>query len=208
VRRGLRQLLETHDGWSVCAETADGRQAVAQALELKPDVALLDLAMPELDGLEATRQIRAALPATEVLVFTMHDAEPLVREVLAAGARGYVLKSDAAEELIAAVEAAVERRSYLTPTVMEIVIDAFRQGNPRKGETPRTVATLTNRERDVALLLVEGKSNREAARSLGISVKTVETHRAAILRKLGVASVVELVRYAIRTGLLDGEESR
>ena len=172
------------------------------ALELTPDVVVLDLSMPELNGLEATRQIRRELPQTEVLIFTMHDTEHLIREVLAAGARGYVLKSDVARHLTSAVEALSLHKPFFTATVSQALLDAFLQNNT--GEDEKSVfRTLTDREREIVQMLAEGKSNKQIAVSLGISVKTVETHRATVMRKLEINSIVELVHYAIRNQLVE-----
>lgn len=199
VRRGVRNLLETTEGWRVCGEARDGSEAVALAGELRPDVAILDLMMPGMDGLEATRRIRKTLPDTEVLIFTMHDTEQLVREVLAAGARGYVLKSDIDRYLIAAVEALAGHNPFFTSKVAETMLNAClksdREGAPAD--------PLTERERQVVCLIADCQSSKEIAAALGISVKTVETHRSAIMRKLNVNTAVELVRYAIRHHLVE-----
>ena len=202
VRRGLRDQLTTREGWEVCGEATNGREAVAMALKLKPDVVVLDLSMPELNGLEATRQIRRELPRTEVLIFTMHETEQLIREVLAAGARGYVLKSDAGRQLTSAVEALSHHKPFFTAKVSEALLDAFLKSNvaPDEGSVFRT---LTDREREIVQMLAEGKSNKESASQLSISVKTVETHRATVMRKLEINSIVELVHYAIRNQLVE-----
>jgi DNA-binding NarL/FixJ family response regulator len=200
VRRGLRALLEAQPDWVVCGEARTGGEALAQATDLRPDVAIQDQAMPEINWLEATRRIRQALPTTEVLVFTMHQTDQLVREVLAAGARGYILKSDAATHLIEAVAALAEHRPFFTARVSETLLESFLRGEEGKGEAP---AALTAREREVVLLLVDGLGNKEVAEALGISVKTAETHRAAIMRKLGIGSLAELVRYAVRIHLVE-----
>lgn len=200
VRRGLREVLESRADWRVCGEAANGREAVELALKLRPDVAVLDLSMPELSGLEATRRIRKALPETEVLIFTMHDAEQLVREVLAAGARGYVLKSDAARHLVAAVDALAQHKPFVTSRVAERIEDRLGKGGGDEGAVPGD--PLTSREREILQHLAEGRSNKEVAAALDISVKTVETHRASIMRKLGVNSIVELVHYAVRNKLI------
>jgi DNA-binding NarL/FixJ family response regulator len=202
VRRGLRQLIETHPDWHVCAEAANGREAVAFAREHTPHVALLDMAMPELNGIETTRQIRTESPGTEVLIFSMYDADHLVLDALAAGARGYVLKSDPAEQVIAAIEALGQRRPYLTSSVTQTVLDAYLRSNtPSDDERPGTVR-LTAREREIVQLLVEGKGYKEVAATLSISPKTVEAHRTAIMRKLGYQSIADLVRYAVRNGIV------
>jgi DNA-binding NarL/FixJ family response regulator len=202
VRRGLRDELNSHAGWEVCGEASDGREAVKLALKLEPDVVVLDLSMPELNGLEATRQIRRELPRTEVLIFTMHETEQLIREVLSAGARGYVLKSDAGRHLVSAVEALSHHKPFFTAKVSEALLDAFLKSaaKPDEGSVFRT---LTDREREIVQMLAEGKSNKEIAVSLSISVKTVETHRATVMRKLDINSIVELVHYAIRNQLVE-----
>jgi DNA-binding NarL/FixJ family response regulator len=212
VRKGLRAMLETRNGWSVCGEAVDGREAVRLAAELRPDIAVVDLSMPELDGLEATRQIRRESPLTEVLVFTMYDTSRMVREVIAAGARGYVLKSDAARHLISAVEALSEHKPYFTSTVSESILEGYlqfisddeqRSAQKAAGGAPNP---LTRREREIVRLLAENLTNKEIAAKLSISVKTVETHRGAIMRKLGLNSIVELVYYALRNKIVELED--
>lgn len=202
VRRGLRDMLNAHSGWQVCGEASNGREAVKLAVNLKPDVVVLDLSMPELNGLEATRQIRHELPRTEVLIFTMHETEQLIREVLAAGARGYVLKSDAGRHLVTAVESLSHHKPFFTARVSEALLDAYLKSasKPDEGSVFRT---LTAREREIVQMLAEGKSNKEIAAKLSISVKTVETHRATVMRKLDINSIVELVHYAIRNQLVE-----
>ena len=202
VRRGLRGLLEAQPGWEVCGEARNGREAVEMAAQLRPDVAVLDLSMPEFNGLEATRRIRKELPGTEVLVFTMHQTEQLMREALLAGARGYLLKSDAAERLVAAVTTLAGHRPFFSAQVSEVLLDAYVRGSSSSGEGASTDA-LTAREREIVQLLAEGRGNKEVADALAISVKTVETHRAAIMRKLGIGSLAALVRYAIRNQLIE-----
>lgn len=200
VRRGLKELLEERPGWTVCAEAANGREAVELALEHRPRVAVLDLTMPELNGLEATRRIRQALPETEVLIFTMHESEELVRNVLAAGARGYLLKSDAARQLVPAVETLAQRKPFFAGRISEVLLESFLHAD--RGAAPLAQETLTSREREVVQLLAEGNSNKDIARALDLSVKTVETHRAAIMRKLRLHSLADLVRYAVRNSIV------
>jgi DNA-binding NarL/FixJ family response regulator len=203
VRRGLRELLEEHEGWEVCGEAANGRQAIEAANKLRPNVAIVDLAMPELNGLEATRHIRKEAPETEVLVFTMHESEHLVRDVLEAGARGFVLKSDAARYLTSAVEALAQHKPFFTSKVSELVLEEFLKAGKHKKDVTVPTSLLTPREREIVQLLAESKSNKEISSLLNISVKTVETHRAAIMRKLGINSIVELVHYAVRNELVE-----
>jgi DNA-binding NarL/FixJ family response regulator len=199
VRHGLRRLLETQPGWQVCAEAASGREAVAKARQLKPDVAVLDFGMPELNGAEATRQILRESPRTEVLILTMHDAEQLVREVLEAGARGYVLKSDASRDLVAAVQALLAHKTFLSPGVSKLVVEGYLRGS----EVEIPADRLTPREREIVQLVAEGKSNKEISASLNISIKTVEAHRSNLMHKLNLSSVSSLVRYAIRNKIVE-----
>lgn len=201
VRHGLRALLEAQEGWTVCGEALSGRQAVEMAEQLQPDIAILDISMPSLNGLDATRIIRRSSPKTEILIFTMHETEQLIREVLAAGAKGYLLKSDAGRSVIAAVEALAAHQPYFNWKVSETILDGFLRaaapGEPgKKDQEP-----LTTREREIVQLLAEGLSNKEVAKRLELSVKTVETHRSSAMRKLDTHSVVGLVRYAVRNKL-------
>ena len=199
VRRGVRSLLESQEGWEVCGEATTGRDAVEQSRRLRPDVVVMDLSLPELNGLDATRHILKDAPETEVLVLTMHQSEELARDVLQAGARGYVLKSDADENLIAAVESLRQHKPFLTPTVTEFVLDGY----IRDGADQDAVrGVVTAREREIIQLIAEGKSNKKAASALSISVKTIEAHRANIMRKLHLRSVSDLVRYAIRNKIV------
>lgn len=202
VRKGLKLVLESRPGWTVCGEARHGREAVEKARECRPDIVIMDLTMPELNGLEATRQIRASLPETEVLILTMHHSEHLVREVLSAGARGYLLKSDAGEAVFDAVEALVRHRPYFTPCVSDVLLASYL--HPERNMGPRGAAqVLTPRETEVVQAIAEGKSSKEIARALGISEPTAETHRANLMRKLDVHSVSEIVRYAIRNRLIE-----
>ncbi|MFC3127182.1 response regulator [Pseudoroseomonas globiformis] len=201
VRHGLRALLEARPSWKICAEVSDGRDAVKAAMELRPDVAILDVSMPSMNGLDATRQIRRSSPCTEVLIFTMHESEQLIREVLSAGAKGYLLKSDAGQHVVSAVEALAAHRPYFNWKVSETILEGFLRAATPTEETTATQPSLTDREREILQLLAEAKSNREIAVRLNISLKTVETHRAAIMRKLDAHSIVDLVRYALRNNI-------
>ena len=197
VRAGLRSLLESHPGWEVCAEAADGREAVEKAAKLKPHVAVLDIGMPLLNGVEATRQIRKSSPDTEILVLTMHESEDLVQQVTEAGARGYILKDDADRILIAAVDAVRNHKPYFSTRVSSAA-NSTDSSEPPKSSRSR----LTPREREILQLLAEGKSNKEIASLLGISVNTAEAHRANIMLKLGFHSITELVVYAVRNKII------
>lgn len=198
VRRGIRGLLRARRGWRVIAEAANGREAVEKANKVKPDVAVVDVSMPELDGLQATRQIREASPTTEVVVLTMHESDQMVRRVLDAGALGYVLKSDLAANLVKAVKHVSAGKLFLTPRVSDIVVKGFLKNGNRADPAVRPQARPTLREAEIIRLLAEGKANKVIAADLGISIRTVETHRAKIMQKLGLHSVAELVHYAIR----------
>jgi DNA-binding NarL/FixJ family response regulator len=201
VRRGVRALLESQPGWEVTAEATTGREAVELAKQLQPDVVVMDLSLPELNGLDATRQILKESPRTEVLVLTMHHSEELARNVLQAGARAYILKSDADENLIAAVDSLRQHKPFLTSKVTEFVLDDYlRRVEEQVDGAPYTV--VTTREREIIQLLAEGNSNKEAAATLGISVKTIEAHRANLMRKLRLRSLSDLVRYAIRNKIV------
>jgi DNA-binding NarL/FixJ family response regulator len=203
VRKGLRALLEGEPGWEVAAEVADGRDAVDKTRELKPDVAILDISMPLLNGLEAARQIVKDGSQTKVLVLTMHDSDPLIQQVLEAGARGYLLKSDAARDLVTAVDALRRNKTFFTPKVAQLVLEGYLDKNPKEAFTDGGCFRLTTRQREIVQLLAEGKSSKEVASALGVSVKTAETHRANIMRRLDCHSVTALVRYAIRNHIIE-----
>ena len=198
----MRALLEAQPEWEVCGEAATGREAVEKTEQLKPDVVVLDIAMPELNGLEATRQILKAVPRTEIVILTMHDSDQLVREVLEAGAHGYVMKSDAGRDLVAAVEAVAQHKPFFTSTVSERVLGGYLGRQSQSTEEALSKERLTPREREIVQLLAEGKSNKEVALALNISVKTAETHRANIMRKLDLHSVADIVHYAIRNKIV------
>jgi DNA-binding NarL/FixJ family response regulator len=197
VRKGLRALLESRQGWRVCAEAANGREAIAQARARKPDVAIVDIGMPELGGIEATRQIRKVSPKTEVLILSAHGSERLARELSDAGARGYLLKEDADVNLLEAIDALRKHTSFYSPKIA-----AWVERDERRRLAKATRSMLTPRQRETIQLLAEGKSNKEVAATLGISVKTVEAHRANIMLRLNLHSVTELVHYAIRNEII------
>jgi DNA-binding NarL/FixJ family response regulator len=201
VRRGLRTLLEMRADWEVCAEAADGRTAVQLAKELAPDLVILDLSMPELNGLEAARRIVSHAPQSRLLMLTMHETEQFIRESFGAGVRGYILKTDAGRDLIAGVEALLRGETFFTSRLAAMIYAAEFEGTTRR-RRGRSQSQLTPREREILQLLVEGRKNRDVGKVLNISVKTAETHRARIMAKLGMDSVAELVRYAIRNGLI------
>lgn len=202
VRAGLRQLLLERKGWEVCGEANTGRHAVALALETKPDVVVMDIAMPELNGLEAARQIRKSLPKTEIVMLTLHLSDQLAYEIINAGIRGYVLKSDANRDLVSAVEALGMHRPFFTAKVSEMMMDGLRRDRPRENLVDAR-GRLTSRQREIVQLLAEGKTSKEVAVALNISVKTAETHRANIMRRLELHSVSELVRYAVKNQIIE-----
>jgi len=203
VRKGLRSILETQRDCEVVGEAADGRQAVALVKELNPDIVILDISMPLLNGLEATRQILKMRPQTKVLVLTVHEADPLIRDVLDAGARGYILKSDAGRDLVSAVESLRRNKTFFTSRVSQMILDGFLRGDSRPAASDGGGIRLTPRQREIVQLLAEGKSSKEVAVALDLSVKTAETHRANIMRKLDCHSVSEVVRYAIRNKIIE-----
>ena len=201
VRYGVRSLLQEQAGWEICGEAVDGRDAVVKAAELRPDVVILDIGMPNLNGLEAARQILHVAPQTMVLVLTMDESEQAMREALQAGVRGFVLKSDTARDLVTAIEALQNRRTFFTPRVAELVLDGY-TGRKHSRSAWGLQDPLTRREREIVQLLAEGKSTKEVAVVLGLSVKTAETHRANIMRKLNIHSVSQLVLYAVRNNIV------
>jgi len=203
IRRGLKSLLTAKPGWEVCAEAKNGREAVSLAEEHKPDVVVMDVSMPELNGLEAVRRIRKSLPKTEVVVLTLHFSDQLVHDIVEAGAKGYTLKSDADRDLVAAVEALSVRRTFFTPKAGEMVLNGFKKRDVAPTGEQEFRNRLTTREREIVQLLAEGKSSKEVAVALGISVKTAETHRANVMRKLELHSVSELVRYALKNLIIE-----
>jgi len=203
VRRGLCTLLQSHEGWEICGEATNGRSAVEMARELKPDVVILDIGMPNLNGLAATRQLVQQDPTCKVIVLTITDSDQVIREALDAGARGFVLKSDAARDLVTAVEALQRNRMFFTPRVNDLVLAGFlNRGNDGSTATAPRLPQLTPREREVIQLLAEGKSSKEVACVLNVSTKTAETHRSNIMRKLGFHSIRDLVVYAVKNNII------
>jgi len=198
VRRGIRGLLRARRGWKVIGEAANGREAVEKAATLKPDVAILDISMPDLDGLLAARQIRETSPMTKVVVLTMHESDQMVRRVLDAGALAYVLKSDLARHLVRAVKDVSAGKQFLTPRISDLVLKSFLNTGNQSDPAAHSQARPTPREVEIIRLLAQGKANKQISAELGITVRTVETHRAKIMLKLGVHSFPELIHYAIR----------
>ena len=201
VRKGLRLLIEEHPGWTVCAEARSGREAVNLAAEHQPDIVVVDVSMPDLNGLEATRLLRKAHPKAEVLVITHHDSDEMAAEVIEAGARGYVLKSDSDKDLVHAIEALSRHKPFFTSRVMDMFLTNRVNGVADSTEAMRH--RLTPREIEILQLLAEGKTAKEVASALGIATKTSDTHRTNIMRKLNLHSIAELVRYAIRNKIVE-----
>src|ERR1700757_1715774 len=202
IRCGLRALLQGHPGWEICGEARDGREAVEKAGQLRPDLVILDIGMPNLNGLDAARQILRHDPQISVLMLTIDESEQVMREVLSTGARGFLLKSDAARDLVAAVEALQNHRTFFTSKMGEILLNGYLHGKSQATPPEPARDRLTPREREVVQLLVEGKTTKEVAVGLGMSVKTAETHRSNIMRKLNFHSVSQLVLYAVRNNLV------
>jgi DNA-binding NarL/FixJ family response regulator len=202
VRAGLVSLLKGHEGWEICGQASNGREAVALATELKPDAVILDVGMPSLNGLEAARQILRINPGIKILILTMTDADQLAQAALDAGARAFILKTDASRDLVAAVEALQANRTFFTARVQEMLLGKYLTHNPRGPEKDLTLSSITPREREIVQLLAEGKSTKEVAAVLDLSVKTAETHRSNIMRKLRLHSTSELVLYAIRNRIV------
>jgi DNA-binding NarL/FixJ family response regulator len=203
VRRGLAALLQTQEGWEVCGEASDGREAVEKAKLLKPDFVILDIGMPNLNGLAATRQLTQLDPNFKIIVLTITDSDHVIREALDAGARGFVLKSDAVRDLVSAIEALQRGQMFFTPRVNEMVLAGFlERGTAAPRGSPPKFPSLTPREREVIQLLAEGKSSKEVATLLNLSTKTAETHRSNIMRKLGFHSIRDLVLYAVKNDII------
>jgi len=202
VRHGTRALLSKMPEWEIVGEVDNGRDAVSLTEKLKPDIVILDIGMPQLNGLDATRQIKKISPETEVLIFTANEAEEMVHDVFDSGARSYIMKTDVADHLIEALKALAQHKHFFTSRISEIVFSRYINGKNPLGSAPEK-RSITDREREIVQLLAEGKSSKEIAAILGISVRTVETHRAAIMKKLGLRSFSELIRYAIRNKIVE-----
>jgi two-component system response regulator NreC len=201
VRQGLSKILEEQPEWTVVAQASDGREAVKQTLQLKPDVAIFDIGMPLLNGIEATRQLTRRLPGLHVLILSMHAEEAYITQALEAGAQGYLLKDSADTDLIRAVSAVAAGKSFFSPAVARVMLDDYVRHLAGKGIVDRYQA-LSEREREIFQLIAEGHSNKEVADLLSVSPATVETHRAHILQKLDVHNTAELVLYAVRRGVI------
>jgi DNA-binding NarL/FixJ family response regulator len=202
VRRGLRALLETQRGWTICGEACDGGEAVQKAEELQPDVVILDIAMPQLNGVVATVRILEVAPRARVLALTMHSSEELIQSCLKAGAQGYVLKSDAERDLIRAVDALIRHKTFFTQAATNVILDSLRD-KPNGAGDGALAERLTYREQEIMQLLAQGKTNKEVGASLGIGIRTVESHRGNIMSKLRLHTTSDLVRYAIRKKLVE-----
>lgn len=204
LRRGLKSVLEAQPGWEVCGEAHTGSEAVQMAEKLKPHVAILDISMPDLNGLEAAKQIRKASEKTEILVLSMHYSDQLIRDILDAGVRGYIVKSDSDRDLVVAVKALASHKPFFTPHATELMLSNLNDPRTTLPEDSKGIKErLTPREREIVHLISEGRNSKEVAAELQISVKTAETHRANIMRKLQVHTVSELVRYALRNKIIE-----
>jgi len=197
VRRGVRQLLETKPYYQVVGETADGRSALELARQTRPDIAILDYSIPELNGFDLAHALKREFPRIEILVYTMHDREEIIMDVLRAGVRGFVLKSDTQKHLLAALDALSIHRSYFSGAISDALLNQFLESKPAS-----LASSLTHREREIVQQVAEGRINKEIAQRLSISVKTVETHRASAMRKLKLRTTADLVRYAVRNQLI------
>jgi DNA-binding NarL/FixJ family response regulator len=202
MREGTRAVIKRREGWEVCGVAGNGREAVAQAIELEPDIVILDMMMPELNGLDAAVQIKRRLPKTEILIFTGNTSDQLIRDAFGAGVKSVIHKTQAQDYLVAAIDSLSEHKPFFSDSVSEVLFSAMLD-RPEKSGVTESGERLTAREREIMQLLAEGKSNKEVAAALNVSVRTAETHRASILRKLNLDSVASLVRYAIRNNLIE-----
>jgi two-component system response regulator NreC len=197
VRQGFKMILAAQSDMEIVGEAANGREAVELAQQLSPDVVVMDVSMPELNGIEATRRLASSVPHARVVALSMHKDSVYVREILRAGARGYLLKDSGAADLVAAIRAVASGQSYLSPAVSNAVLDDYRL------HATNPIDLLTSREREVLQMLAEGKTNKEIAGVLNLSVYTVDAHRGRIMEKLNLHSIGELVRFAVRNGLIE-----
>jgi len=202
-RDGIRSLLQSHAGWEICGEASTGREAIAKSKELRPDVVILDISMPDLNGADAARRIRKESANTEVLILSMHYSDQLIREIVDAGASGYVLKSDSEHDLLVAVETLAKHKPFFTSQAREVIQGEFSLGVPVTKIPTSLRKRVTSREREVLQLLAGGMSSKDVASSLGISVKTAESHRSNIMHKLDIHNISELVRYAVRNQIIE-----
>jgi DNA-binding NarL/FixJ family response regulator len=203
MREGTRAVIERHPGWEVCGVAGTGREAVAQAIKLEPDIVIMDMSMPDLNGLDATVQVKRRLPQTEVLMFTAHQTEDLIRDVFESGVKSFILKSEAHTYLVEAIQSLSQHKPFFTSKVSEILFADIMSRSEPSSNGVRAGQRLSAREREIVQLLAEGGSNKEVADKLGISVRTAETHRASVLRKLRLDSIASLVRYAIRNKIIE-----
>jgi two-component system response regulator NreC len=202
MRDGSRAVIERQPGWQVCGTAGTGREAVSEAIKLKPDIVIMDMTMPELNGVDASIQIKRHLPQTEILIFSGHETDQLIREVFESGAKSFICKSEAHHFLIEAIQSLARHKPFFTSKVSEILFAGMLSRSAGSSQESQPAQRLSNREREIVQLLAEGRSNKQVANSLGISVRTAETHRASILRKLSLDSVASLVRYAIRNNMI------
>jgi len=203
VREGTRSIIERQPGWEVCGVAETGREAVAKAIALKPDIVVMDMTMPDLNGLDAAILVKRRLPETEILIFTAHESDQLVREAFEAGVKSFICKSQAHHFLVDAIESLSRHKPFFTSKVSEILFAGMLSRSETNGDDSHPGNRLSSREREIVQLLAEGSSNKQVADSLGISVRTAETHRASILRKLSLDSVAGLVRYAVRNNMIE-----
>jgi DNA-binding NarL/FixJ family response regulator len=203
MRQGTRTVIERQTGWEVCGVATNGREAVAQASELKPDIVILDMTMPQLNGLDASVQIKREVPGAEILMFTAHEADDLIRSAFDAGIKSFIAKTEAHQFLVEAIESLARHKPYFTAKVSDILFSNILNRTAGRRDDAEPGQRLTAREREIVQLIAEGKSNKEVAAALQISVRTAETHRANLLRKLNLDSVAGLVRYAIRNKLIE-----
>jgi|SRR5664279_717093 len=203
MRDGTRALIERQPGWEVCGIAGTGREAVAQAIKLQPNIVIMDMSMPDLNGLDAAVQIKRRLPHTEILMFTAHETDELIREVFEAGAKSFIFKSEAHHFLVDAIQSLAKHKPFFTNKVSQVLFADILNRSETRPHATEASNRLTMREREIVQLLSEGQSNKEVAAVLGISIRTAETHRASVLRKLSLDSLASLVRYAIRNKIIE-----